>query len=479
MRKFKRNFKKYICLSLCMALIITTVFVGTAATADNINYYRSAKVWKGGDNGDTISVSDYQLLDKNGNASSSCPSLADIINSISNGMAAGEVRAKKTVFFESPADAKKGYLKTNIDLVGNPSATTTDPMDILFVVDTSGSMNMFSTEPNYKSSVSPCLNEEHYYMIPANWTGGYNSASFTNNSNRNLYFRMKDLCPNGVTACSDIEITTLNKYLQETYDLSNQPITASGGDQTKNFWGAFNSEFSHHYIPTTETGGEILEDQEICFKEENGSIRRTYSNMRRSTLYDSWKASHTGYGSPDFNNDDGCFDRMMVTRQLLKSFSQDVLATNKNGAEGTNNRVAMLDFGGFDGLGIGKPDQYSYAYVGMGVKGDFAISNFVDFTDDKNDTELANALKNTKGYYGTDYQAALKSAQQVLLPEKDIDDTWTEYNNYKKLIDNNGTIDKGYIWSGSFPQSMDDTQNKRVYDWESKKYTGNMNLKKS
>ncbi len=213
----------------------------------------------------------------------------------------------------------------------------------------------------------------------------------------------------------------------------------------------------------------------ICFKDENGETQTTFSNMRRSTLYDSWKTGHTGYGSPDFNNADGCFDRMMVTRQLLKSFSQDVLATNKNGAEGTNNRVAMLDFGGFKNLGIGTTNNYKYAYVGLNVmEGYFPISNFVDFTDNKNSSELADAFENTKGYYATDYQSALKAAEQVLIPHSSVDTTWTNYQDYTKKISDNSLFDKGYIWSGIFASNAG--QAKMVYDWENGEYTGSEKL---
>lgn len=479
MRKFKRNFKKYICLSLCMALIITTVFVGTAATADSIEYYRSAKVWKGGDNGDTISVSDYALLDSNGNsAGGESAFTSEYIENLRNGFTT-EVGAKKTVFF---ADKEKGYLKTNIDIVGKTTQATTEPMDILFVTDVSSSMNMFNN--SFRGSLVPCLNNNHYYYISKNFSTTLGNVTVTNNTGHDLYFKMQDVCPNGITAYGDITVDMLNEYFTATYGVTLNVVGKFGSnpDYSK-FWEAADA-LNQHYIPTTETASnENVKVGALIFEKNasNGAYEPKISNMRRSTLYSQYK--NKGYCSPNPDNPDGCFDRMLATKQLIKSFTNDVLMTNTEGSE-NNNRVALLDFAGYVYTGTNtRAVTYDNGNVDMKYGNgavQYPIVNFVDFTDGTNSDDriaITNLINKTSGYAATDYGAALYAAKQVMTQTENVK-SFGDGIDYSDSTTTVATLDKattesGYIWQGLSKRS-----DYHHYDTNNEKYWSTPNLKK-
>lgn len=87
---------------------------------------------------------------------------ASSISNIRQGLQDGELGAIKDSFFENAADADKGIVKLTFDMVVIPP---TDAVDVLVVLDESGSMTMYSNETNKYQYTVPCLNKDHYYKV--------------------------------------------------------------------------------------------------------------------------------------------------------------------------------------------------------------------------------------------------------------------------------------------------------------------------
>ena len=89
------------------------------------------------------------------------------IASLKAQIADGESNASKTGSFATEEDAKNGIAKIVLDAVGKP---VTPAYDIVLVLDESGSMNMSMKAGNSAGDhkkLSPDLNPDHYYGIPA------------------------------------------------------------------------------------------------------------------------------------------------------------------------------------------------------------------------------------------------------------------------------------------------------------------------
>ena len=514
MGKFKRNFKKYICLSMCMALILTTVFVGTAASADNIEYYRSAKVWKGGDNGDTISVSDYALLDGEGNSVTGSESefSSDYINALKKDLGTGDVKAKKTVLFANEADKTNGYLKTNFDIVGN-TAQENKPKDVLFVSTVSSSAAMFSRMSGVIPQICPCMNTDHYYRVPKDFVAhDYSDSSHTtsmatieNKTGRDLYFNIKDVCgEESFWDFSSITVGMINNYFYATYG---EQLTVTGQNaaeastKSSNVVGKFwkmliagiddgaNSEYSgylNHYAPTdtaaTADNG-INENALIWYKSADGSsYTPKVTNMRPAAydLHKKWREKNQWltYGSPDLDNGDGCLDRMMASKKMIKSFANDLLENNTTGAE-NNNRVALINYAGFANRGstVGVDNNNNIVRKTSGdAQTHYPIVKFADFTDEKNDAAFNETVNSLKAYAGIDYAAAMYAANQVMIDEKYVDTTYTK-DEYTNINATSATLDpdklsKGYIWVGEdfTRRSNARGDNAHIYSLTDKKY---------
>lgn len=483
MRKFKRNFKKYICLSLCMALIITTVFVGTAATADSIEYYRSAKVWNGGDNGDTISVSDYALLKGDGSAADAeeAEFNASYIKDLMANLQTGDVTAKKTVLFANGDDKAKGYLKTNLDIVGNVTQTG-NPKDVLFVSTVSNTAAMFCKEYDNTSFACPCMNAEHYYRIPSGFELTTSDKgirnTIKNEANMDLYFNINDVCgEKGYWDLNSVTVRMINDYLKNTYGQGLTIEYENGqrddsdvrtGNTTRNFWRALLNESSYkdrkaylnHYCETDKTksaDNEVMEDALIWYKSANGEYKPKKTNMipAASKPFSDWRKVNPdlAFGSPKFDNSDGCFDRMMISKKIIKSFTSDLLENN-TGDNGTDNRVALINYAGFVNGSLGTESNNSQLTSGKGNKStQFPIINFVDFTSKQNDSNYLNAVDSLKAYSGNDYAAAMYAASQVMMGESEIAEGYAE-DVYKQKDSTEATLDPetlskgGYIWQG-------------------------------
>ncbi len=502
MGKFKRNFKKYICLSMCMALILTTVFVGTAASVDNIKYYRSAKVWKGGDNGDTISVSDYALLDGEGNSVTGLESKfsSDYINALKNGLDAGDVKAKKTVLFATDADKANGYLKTNIDIVGNIT-NTNEAKDVLFVRSVSNYSAMFSEEAS--SYICPCLNYEHYYRIEKGFSfksGNEEYWEVKNETGRDLFVNLQDVVgDNFFNDFSRITIGMINEYLEKTYgnkltlqakDVADNDFNKPKSTVVDQFWqqivfgrvGDNRDNYLNHYAPTVESNAdgsntEISENEVIFVKNRDGTYTPQRTNMKQvaNGLFKEWKkkSDRSTNGSPEVDNADGCFDRAIVSQRIVKSFAEDLVSNNQVGAD--NNRVALINFAGYHRASTSKHDGNGNIYLADGFGfGNmyYPVVSYADFTESI-DGDFESAITSTNAYTNNDPAVAFYAATQMMTKESEI----PELGNYNTGTEETATLDldnnKGYFWAGKMGIKQ------KFYDGDERKYFSNTNLKKA
>ncbi|OCN03636.1 hypothetical protein A4S06_05650 [Erysipelotrichaceae bacterium MTC7] len=107
----------------------------------------------------------------------------DFVRSVNRGLASiaqGEATASKYTVIDSEKDGKDGIIKSIFDVAGKP---VTYQQDVLFVLDSSSSMNMWS-KPEHSAKTIHCLNANHYYRIPA--------KTFINTSDKDIFFHPSD-----------------------------------------------------------------------------------------------------------------------------------------------------------------------------------------------------------------------------------------------------------------------------------------------
>lgn len=93
----------------------------------------------------------------------------DDLEALLAGLEPGHNAAIKHGVFENDADAARGIARMNIEIAGKAASGAKAP-SIMFLVDQSGSMNMYHAQDN-TIEVMNCLNPSHYYYIPKNTFG--------------------------------------------------------------------------------------------------------------------------------------------------------------------------------------------------------------------------------------------------------------------------------------------------------------------
>jgi uncharacterized repeat protein (TIGR01451 family) len=283
--KKKKIITSIMCLLLTQLLIVSVVCPNVWAADISVNSDGDTITSKDYANNQPV-MSQYSLYDASGNKvtiGKEVDSTTDIAN-LSKNLADGTMNASKNGCFANTQDAENGITKIDFDTVGKPVKSSED---VLFVLDESGSMNMLMDSNEslgaYKS-LSPCLNEDHYYCIPV-------SCDFGNT--QDIYFKLSDYGADAFSAWNVIPQSIFNQ-IKTDYGLHSDALGLSK-------WQPWNQ----HYI-----------------KNSDG----TYTNVSKEYL------TTNKYDSPVGNTND-CFDRMMMEKDQVKSFAVDFLNNRQNSRE--------------------------------------------------------------------------------------------------------------------------------------------------
>lgn len=215
------------------------------------------------------------------------------IASLKAQIADGESSASKTGSFATEEDAKNGIAKIVLDAVGKP---VTPAYDIVLVLDESGSMNMSMKAGNSAGDhkkLSPDLNPDHYYGIPAELLNDSGSG--------NAYFQLSEFGSDAFVPWSsfgDIWAQIKAKY-------------GVRDSVTMNQWQPWNNLYK---------------------KESDGS----FTNILPIDTTEDFTSPVDDHNN--FTNTDGCIDRMMMEKQQALALSESILNS------GDDARIAVVGF---------------------------------------------------------------------------------------------------------------------------------------
>ncbi|MDH6414983.1 MULTISPECIES: VWA domain-containing protein [unclassified Breznakia] len=202
----------------------------------------------------------------------------------------GEAIAKKYAVIASEEDGKNGIIKSIYDVVGKP---VTYQQDVLFVLDSSSSMNMYAQQA-YAAQTIHCLHDEHYYKIAAH--------TFINTTDKDIYFQPSTSF--GLLKWSNISQDQwkhfMNEYKLKEVEVSKQMIEA---------W----NPVAHHYKKEKGKYVHIKTDQKLL-------------------------EEHT-FASPK-NHVDGCTDRLSIAKSSIQSLTRSMLKASEG------NQIGFISFSG-------------------------------------------------------------------------------------------------------------------------------------
>lgn len=122
-----------------------------------------------------------EMKDSQGNPNGpNPPDFEESKEKLLEGIEAGEANFSMNTYINSQEDGEKGIFNTVMDIVGKPMV---NPIDVNFVLDVSGSMNMWG-DHTYTPLV-PDLNPDYYYKIPK---GVFNASE-------DIYIKFQDYGP--------------------------------------------------------------------------------------------------------------------------------------------------------------------------------------------------------------------------------------------------------------------------------------------
>ncbi len=157
---FMLNFKKSLAIFSAVMLMFSLTFAAMSAGAEGFNQNTTVRVYKTAES--TKTVSELTVFDKNDIAKEigKFKSQEELKTELESKIGEGEATGAKDVAFENVDDAENGIIKTNLDAVNKSFDVGTD---VVFVLDQSASMNTRALNPY---DAVPCLNDEHFYLIP-------------------------------------------------------------------------------------------------------------------------------------------------------------------------------------------------------------------------------------------------------------------------------------------------------------------------
>lgn len=237
----------------------------------------------------------------------------------------------KNGYFANAADEKNGIVRLDVDAYGT---AITDPVNVAFVVDQSGSMNMDGNgNARMIACTTTCLNPDHYYDVPfceydeyGNMViEGYNEdkSPIYKNSGRYLV-KASDIPEHNMhsfTVDFGIKIRDEIRAKYNNPNLDLKFINRASGN-----WGNFAANMIEYcHVRLGDNGEKIWIHPE-------GSFDYDHNDDNRVT-----RPGFSLYWSP-VNNKDGCYDRAMVVRQAIWKAANDIVAA------GPDNRVAYVGF---------------------------------------------------------------------------------------------------------------------------------------
>lgn len=295
------------------------------------------------------------------------------------------IAAQKNGYFETAEDKANAVVRMDVDVVGKGDPA---PLDVLFVVDQSGSMNMYG---NYDAltihCTNTCLNDAHWYDVPY------------------LYFDEAGQIVRGTypIKCSEFptqNINDLDKSKSFCFEKLDE-VRAMLGDIyiDRLQW----DDGNQNYDPDKYASGMLAVDlvTNRHFRYAADGVTKEFIPMSGGFDYDTDyrdppAAGETDnralYFSPAKDNPYGCIDRALLVRNNITKFGQALLAANPE------SRIGYIGFA---------EDTFWH--------NDFAH-------------ELVSGLGTTNGYNYTNYAAGFVPALEM------VNESIAQYPNRRRVV---------------------------------------------
>ncbi len=306
-----------------------------------------------------------------------------------------------SVYFDNDNNKEENILKVDIDFTAK---ALSQPLNVMFILDQSGSMNMYSSNTSDVISTSPCMHEDHYYRVDV-----------TIDTNRYFYYFNPQAT--GITAGWD--------KIRASDDLANHI-------KVKAIETGRATELSTVKINTTFNGADAMQDhhyeiidvdnkgKNIFFYDHNSANENTITDAEKvyfNKLSDAYTGGDTTprfYSPHKIDSIPGttaqeklehldatgkCHDRMMVSKILFGELSNDIIAANPE------SHIGYKSFAGFTTNSAGV-----ITHSGIYAEAPLSTSPFgVDFY-------------NTIGQYRTNWELGLSEAKKEFDKHVDRDD---------------------------------------------------------
>ncbi len=327
-------------------------------------------------------------------------------------------------------DKAEHTLNVQVDFAGKVLA---QPLNVVFVMDQSGSLNMYTHITSNTTATSPDMNPNHYYRTTVKLT--YEGGSGTYD-----YYHSPQL--SGVTGAWSLSSTAITNYAKNG-DLVSPGLVNSYINPTSGDIAAKLPEDSTGYKKITDVSVTAPNASTLIFSSTQalGPIDCTFlSGTDESTegfpftpytppigVDKSWQyyspelftsknfySSNGTYNNFDseayVNNmlvDDRAYDRMLLSKILFKDLSNIIVADNENLPTEEQNKIGYVQFAAsaetyLAGSRPGNPTWY-FDSASRGLE--------TGYFDDP--------FTRTRGFYGTNYYAGFEKAKEFFKDEED------------------------------------------------------------
>lgn len=234
-------------------------------------------------------------------------------------------------------DQSKYLAELTLAVNGNPVLY---PLDVIFVLDRSGSMDMDYIQNGTHSSSCPCLNQEHFYLKPIGKTDQPDGAQSTD-----------DIIVDPVTGY----VVVYNAQFDSWINLNPTPehiYYEFAGVSTSKQDGTYSSTYDmapYHFKMVNGEYARISEwdtadVRKVTISREGTSNGNTDTDNSKYNNY-TYTESDNGGVWDHADSGKGCYDRWTEAKNSIKSFTQTLLAQNANkGAGDLKNTVAVVPF---------------------------------------------------------------------------------------------------------------------------------------
>ncbi len=363
--KNKRKIYLFITFALVTALSVSNLFVQPTSAANSLLKFTM--------NSDHILATQISATIENSDPHLSFDEAMEELKIEEPNTADG----RTAVFFEDEDHEQEGILKAEVDFVAKAEPK---PIDAMFLMDQSGSMNMGAVDSYHHITTSPCQNPDHYYRLHVLADG----VSYA------YYMRPSELSVEGTWQSEALKSEARDKAKQYIEELTN---TAVKSISVITFTGTSFIPNHVHYssnvesparvfpIPTGSSFDSLVEIEKADFtkielRKVSGAKDTFFSNSDFSMA----NAGNSADYFRDLYNQDQCIDKMLMSKIIFADLADEIVSSS------SQNQIAFANFA-------------------KDVKNSRGFSNELFSDEDK--------FSDTTGYTGTSYSDAFKKAEEM------------------------------------------------------------------